>query len=181
MLTNTSNNNKIFGLRQLLITVAFLFLLILGAKIDLNLGGKVSFTLQTLVLGIAYYFLSKRWRLALIFIYLTLGIMGISVFNSGAGWDYFISWPLGFFIGFLVAALLPTTRDNSSWPPLIYFLFLHAIIIVLGACWIAVYTNSTQNGIETLIELLPGVFIKSGVGAALIWLWQAAETRKLIG
>ena len=154
---------------------AFLFLAIVGAKVDLDFGGNVSFTLQTLVLGIAYYVLPRNWRLILIITYLFLGILGFPVFNSGVGWDYFISWPLGFFVGFVVAALLPTPGNKSFWTVLGYFALLHTAIVVLGVSWLAFYANSTYKGLETALELLPGAIIKSGAGALLVWVWLRLE------
>mgnify|MGYP001040430981 CR=1 FL=1 len=147
---------------------AFLFLLIAGAKIDLDFGGNVSFTLQTLVLGLAYYFLPRNWRLTLILTYLLLGIFGFSVYNGGSGWSYFVSWPLGFFVGFILAAFLKIPKQNSYWLLLGYFLLLHAIIVVLGSTWLAFYANSAYKGLETALELLPGAIIKSGVGTGII-------------
>lgn len=157
---------------------AFLFLVILGAKVDLDLGGNVSFTLQTLVLGIAYYFLPKYWRLTLIVTYLLLGILGFSVFNGGVGWPYFISWPLGFFVGFVVAALFPPPLFTSFWPVLGYFLLLHIAIVVIGVSWLSIYANSAQKGLETALELLPGAAIKSVLGALLVWIWVRLEKKR---
>jgi len=156
---------------------AFLFLLIAGAKVDFDIRGNVSFTLQTLVLGLAYYFLPRNWRLSLILMYLLLGILGFSVFNSGSGWSYFISWPLGFFIGFIVSTFLKTPKQSNYWRILGYFLWLHAIIVVLGTTWLAYYTNLQQKGIETAMELLPGALIKSGIGAMLVWVWIKLDGR----
>jgi len=67
----TLKNN--IGLKQQqkhwLLAGAFLFLLIIGAKIDLDFGERVSFTLQTLFLGLAYFYLPLRYRIVLISTY----------------------------------------------------------------------------------------------------------------
>jgi biotin transport system substrate-specific component len=100
LMLRNSWNKRLKG-KHSLVAGAFLLLVILGAKIDLDLGGTVSFTLQTLFLGLAYFYLPRLWKFVLIALYLSLGIVGVPVFNGGAGWDYFSSWPLGFFAGFV--------------------------------------------------------------------------------
>ena len=86
MLTLRSKNKLNNIVKHSLIAGAFLLLVVFGAKIDLDLGGSVSFTLQTLFLGLAYYYLPIRWRFLLIIVYLGLGIVGLAVFNGGVGW-----------------------------------------------------------------------------------------------
>lgn len=154
-----------------LLAGAFLFLVILGAKIDLDFGGVVSFTLQTLVLGLAYYLLPRSFRVGLIGVYLLLGIVGVPVFNGGAGWAYFSSWPLGFFVGFVVAAFIPVAVPKGFSSALGFFSLLHAVVLVLGALWVGIYSSSSTKGIETFVELLPGALIKSFAGAGLVWLF----------
>jgi biotin transport system substrate-specific component len=171
MQTNTNKSLHQDFKKHFILGSAFLFLLIAGAKIDLDVGGNISFTLQTLVLGLAYYYLPRNSRFGLIFTYLFLGIIGLPVFNGGAGWAYLISWPLGFFIGFVVSGFLQSPTDNSYWLLiLVYFLLLHAVIVGFGVTWLAIYANSAYNGLETAFELLPGAIIKSGLGVANILL-----------
>ena len=153
-----------------LLAGAFLFLLVLGAKVDLDFGGVVSFTLQTLVLGLSYYLLPRSFRVGLIGVYLLLGIVGVPVFNGDAGWVYFSSWPLGFFVGFVVAAFIPVAVPKGFSSALQFFSQLHVVILVLGAVWVGIYGSSSTKGIETLVELLPGALIKSFAGAGIVWL-----------
>ena len=156
--------------KQLFIAVAFLFLLVAGAKVDLNFGGLVSFTLQTLILGVAYFFLPSKWKLALILTYLILGILGLPVFNGGAGWTYFSSWPLGFFVGFVLAAFVPKPIFPNFFNALNFFLQIHVIILAIGILGVGIYASSVSKAMETGLELLPGAIIKSIIGAGLIHL-----------
>jgi biotin transport system substrate-specific component len=165
-----SNLNKTSNKKHLLLAGAFLLLVILGAKLDLDLGGLVSFTLQTLFLGLAYYYLPKSWRLILIFCYLMLGILGIPVFNGGVGWFYFSSWPLGFFVGFAVCAFLPVASPRGFASTVRFFAQVHGIIILLGVVWVGLYAGSSIKAFETFIEILPGAFIKTYAGAGVVWL-----------
>ena len=170
MLMPKSSKIKIRNLKHSPMVSAFLFLmgLVLGAKLDLDFGGLVSFTLQTLFLGLAYYYLPTKWRLAAILIYLALGILGVPVFNGGVGWSYFISFPLGFFIGFVLAAMVPRPSTNGLMSVFIFMLQIHAVIVVAGIVGIAWYSGSYITALETAMDILPGAVIKSAVGAAVV-------------
>ena len=148
---------------------AFLLLLILGAKIDLDVGGIVSFTLQTLFLGLAYYYLPRAFRIGLIVVYLFLGVIGIPVFNGGVGWSYFTSWPLGFFVGFLVSAFIPVVQPRGFASAVRFFAQMHGVIIICGIVWVGVYASSSIQACETFSQILPGAFIKTFAGAGIVW------------
>mgnify|MGYP000618850861 FL=1 len=152
-----------------LLTGAFLLALVLSAKADIDLGGLVSFTLQTLVLGIGYFLLPKIWRFVLILAYIALGIAGLRVFNGGVGWAYVISWPLGFFV---LAAYISTPKKITLSNLFSYFLQIHIVIVTLGICVLGWHTGSVHKAIDTLFELLPGIVIKSLLGTGLIWVWN---------
>jgi len=155
-----------------LLTGAFLLALVISAKADIDLGGLVSFTLQTLVLGIGYFLLPKIWRFVLILVYIALGIAGLSVFNGGVGWAYVISWPLGFFVGFVLAAYISTPKKITLSNLFSYFLQIHIVIVTLGIYVLGWHTGSVHKAIDTLFELLPGIVIKSLLGTGLIWVWN---------
>ncbi|MBT8327596.1 MAG: biotin transporter BioY, partial [Bacteroidia bacterium] len=126
-----------------------MLLLIVGSKIDINLGGLVSFTLQTLFLGLAYYFLPRNWKLAVISVYLILGIAGLPVFNGGSGWSYFTSWPLGFFIGFVCAAFITEPSAHNFYNSLAFFLQVHVVILTIGIIGVGIYTTSFAKALDT--------------------------------
>ncbi|PCJ63120.1 MAG: hypothetical protein COA58_16545 [Bacteroidetes bacterium] len=167
--------------RHLFQAGAFLFLISWGAKIDFDLGGLVSFTLQTLFLGLAYYYLPFGWRLGLVTVYLLLGILGIPVFNGGAGWDYFSSWPLGFFMGFVLSVFVTKSSKSNFYAFLSFFFRVHMIILLSGIVWIGVYADSFTRALETCVELLPGAIIKSLVGAAIVWVVEKKLVLKTKG
>lgn len=159
---------------------AFLLLLIFGAKIDLDVGGIVSFTLQTLFLGLAYYYLPQAFRVGLMGAYLCLGIIGIPVFNGGAGWSYFTSWPLGFFVGFLVSAFIPVVQPRGFASAVRFFAQMHGVIIICGIVWVGFYASSSIQAFETFSQILPGAFIKTFAGAGTVWLVTHYSASKLI-
>jgi biotin transporter BioY len=166
MTSNSLNKRTKYG-GQLLLAIAFLFLLILSAKLSIDLG-IVNFTFQTLMLGLAYYFLERKWRLAIIAIYLGLGIVGLKVFSGGVGWSYFTSQPLGFFIGFVVVAFLPRSSPKFL-NILLYFIQLHLIIVVLGLFNIVLIYAPYYDTLMLGLKLLPGLIIKSLLGSLLVF------------
>ncbi len=149
---------------------AFLCLVAAGAQVSIDLGGMISFTLQTLFLGLAYYYLPLRWKSALILTYLAGGIAGLPVFQGGIGWAYFSSSPLGFFVGFMLTIYIPSPSSSKLSATLLYFLHLHTVILLLGVLWLSYYTESASKGLETCLELLPGLFLKSILGMAIVWI-----------
>jgi biotin transporter BioY len=166
MLRNSWNKRLIK--KHPLLAGAFLLLVILGAKIDLDLGGIVSFTLQTLFLGLAYCYLPRSWKFVLIAGYLLLGIAGVPVFNGGAGWDYFSSWPLGFFVGFVLAAMIPSPESSEFLPAARFFIQIHVVIILAGVSGIVWHSGSCLMALETAVEILPGAVLKTLTGAGVV-------------
>jgi biotin transport system substrate-specific component len=169
MLTQKNKLNSNKNLKHPLLAGAFLLLVILGSKIDLNFGGLVSFTLQTLFLGLAYYFLPFQWRLVLIVTYLLLGIAGVPVFNGGVGWEYFSSGPFGFFVGFILAGFLKPTEKSNFGLLFFYFIQIHIVIVFVGILWMGFYIGSIPNALTMAVDLQMGVALKSLAGAGLVW------------
>ena len=167
LMLRNSWNKRLKG-KHSLVAGAFLLLVILGAKIDLDLGGTVSFTLQTLFLGLAYFYLPRLWKFVLIALYLSLGIVGVPVFNGGAGWDYFSSWPLGFFAGFVLAAVIPSPEYSGFLPAVRFFSQIHVVIILVGVVGIVWHSDSYVMALKTAIEILPGAVLKIMAGAVIV-------------
>lgn len=165
MQTQTNKINTYDVKKHSLLAGAFLVLVVLGAKIDLDVGGNISFTLQTLFLGLAYFYLPLYFRWGLIVTYLSLGIAGVPVFNGGVGWDYFVSWPLGFFVGFILAAFVPKPTNAGFLRMLVFFMVVHLIIVF---CGLIGYSTSWEMAWQTFGELSPGMVIKSVVGAGIV-------------
>ena len=147
----TKINADFKGLRKhSIITGIFIVLLILGAKLAIDLGGAVSFTLQTLVLGIGYFLLPKTWRFVLILAYIALGIAGLNVFNGDTGWAYVMSWPLGFFVGFILAAYIPAPEEITFLTLFSYFLQIHVVILTIGICVVGWHAGTVHKATDTL-------------------------------
>jgi len=153
--------------------VLFLLLVILGAKIDFRLRrNSLILTLQTLFSRIWHIFLfyPRPRKVVLIAVYLSLGIAGVSVFNGGAGWDYFSSWPLGFFVGFVLAAVIPSPEHSGFLPAVRFFSQLHVVIILAGVVGIVWHSGSYVMALKTAIDILPGAVLKILAGAGFVTL-----------
>lgn len=166
--------------KHLFLAGAFLLALVLASKVEVDLGGLVSFTFQTLVLSVGYYLLPKKWRLFLILSYMALGIARFRVFNGDTGWAYVISWPLGFFIGFVLAAFIPVPKEVTVLALFSYLVQIHVVILTFGICVVGWHAGSIYKAIDTLFELLPGLVIKSLLGTGLIWVWNRYYQSKIL-
>lgn len=162
--------------KQLLYVIAFVVLMAVGARVSFDIGGEVRLSLQTLFLGLFYFFMNRRLRIISILIYLAIGIAGIGVFSNGAsGWEHFIGPGLGFFIGFLISAWFAPMVGSYQYI-LGYMILLHFVILTCGLTVLSIreldFTIFTGLG----LELLPGAVLKSLVAAFLCYLIEGNST-----
>lgn len=164
--------------KQSLLVIAFVLLLWVSAQITINNSSTLSFTLQTLVVGVFYYYMRTYWKLAAMLIYLIMGIAGIGVFSHGqSGWAYFSSEALGFFMGFILVAFVPIFKGNYQ-NHFTYFILIHLIILAVGLGVWSIYDQSMEPLLSTSIVLLPGAIIKSLAGAGITWLLSEKIRKK---
>ena len=152
--------------KQLFTAVAFLFVLSLGAKVEIPLA-TINITLQTLILLVAYSFLTLPFRLGLVISYIVLGGLGLPVFNDGLGFSYVFSTPIGFFLGFVAVAFLPI-KQGSLLQIINYFLIAHLIILVLGITGLFLYGIEPYKVVEIITPLIIGALVKSGLGGLFV-------------
>ena len=75
----------------------------------------VSFTLQTLYLGLMQIFAPKYAR-SVMFIWFGSGIIGAPVFSAGGGWNYLAhGYGTGYIIGMMLSTLLLCTPVTRLW------------------------------------------------------------------
>ncbi len=170
-------NKKYLG-KQSLKVVAFLFILVLGAKITVPLGNGIPFTLQTLALSLGYYYLTKPQRILSIIVYLLFGIVGLPVFSQGAGIDYFVSWPIGFFLGFVLTSTI--VANKKSWLfTLLYFIQIHSVVVLCGFVGLIAHSMAFSKAINEILHLLPGMIIKSLLGTFIVYLIDSIYRGKM--
>ena len=162
--------------KQLLPVIAFVVLVGIGGRLTIDSGVITPFSLQTLFLALIFYFSSKAQRIVAVLTYLLLGILGLPLFLDGAsGLDYFKSSSLGFFIGFVLAAFV-STRGQSYIDIFTYFIVVHFVIVLCGLLGLAAL-QSAQGLSEITIALIPGMVVKSLLGAVLVYVLLRFNSR----
>lgn len=76
--------------------------------------GPVPITLQTMVCLLGGKVLGARWGAYAMLAYMTLGLMGLPVFSSGAGPAYLLHPTFGYIVGFVGAALYTGWREEKK-------------------------------------------------------------------
>ncbi len=156
-------------------------LMILAAKANFTLPfSDVPFTLQSLVAVMTGAIYGPRSGVLSMSLYLLLGLVGLPVFSGqSSGNEYFMSERGGFLLGFVAAAGLSGYMARVGWGRKIgdglKLMFLgHTILIIMGLAGIALSHDSEWELLPVFIGILPGMLVKSAVGAALLrffWSW----------
>ena len=154
-----------------LIPLAVLFIS-LGAQLTLKPDNETIFTLQTLAMGLCFFYMPRKHRLLAILIYLGIGIAGLPVFSDGrSGWEYFsLNRVLGYFLGFILVAFMNPMKQGKWTSAFTYFISLHVIIVGMGSLLIAIGEKSFKPIPDIFSTLLPGMLIKSVLGVLLLLL-----------
>ncbi|MGQ4002171.1 biotin transporter BioY [Francisellaceae bacterium CB300] len=162
------NSIKTIIIKGLLLSFLVL-LLAISARIKINLiPDSLPLTLQTYAICLTTIFLSIDLAIYSVFLYVSLGILGLPVFAGGAsGVDVLFGYSGGYIIGFLLATTTIYTIRKIRLIKLnglnvfIYSLVIHLIIIICGFIWLGAlkgYSFSFHNG---LLPLLIPALIKS--------------------
>jgi biotin transport system substrate-specific component len=154
-----------------------LLLLCVLAPVAIDLGLATPVTLQSLlVIGLP---MAVGWRagtLAVV-LYLVAGAAGLPVFAGGrSGTEVFLGPSGGFLAGFVVVAALAgawaarARRDYLG--RLRVFLVSHVVLLAIGTIGLLGAGLTVPQIGEIMLRLLPGLAIKSAVGAGLVRLWE---------
>ena len=138
----------------------FVFLFALAAHIRLYLPfSPVPVTFQTFVVFLSVVFVGKR-AIAALAAYLILGLAGLNVFSSGAGFSYLVGPTGGYIIGFFLAALLliktlPLQRTLFWY--ILSFVAADALILISGSLWLTL-TMKVSFGQALTLGALPFIY-----------------------
>lgn len=147
--------------------------------IDLNLPNvTIPVSGQTLAILTGAVFLKPLESLLSIFIYCLLGIIGTPVFSDGnSGWEAFSGGSLGYFIGFLVAAVGVSYYAMKGWTDSILKLSVLQIvgtlvILSMGTLFLC-FKFGLVKGIEYgFTPFVLGGVVKVILGVIVVWLIQ---------
>ena len=158
----------------------------LGAQIEplaaTPFADAVPGTLQTLAVLAGGALLGPgRGALAMLG-YLALGLVGVPVFHDWKALppaDFVNYFSAGYLIGFIPAAAFAgwaAQRWRSLLGLLLVMLLGHLIVLGIGAPVLAAWTSIEFALERGLINLLPGMGIKSALGALLVYFWRVRRS-----
>ena len=153
-------------------------LISLLAPIEINAGGQIPITLQTLIILVAAMILGAWQGFFATLLYLILGAAGLPVFAEGtAGIEKFWSNTGGFLLAFPLAAFVTGLMASGSWGLRWINVFLtlitgHVLILIPGFAWWGYFEGF--EGVSSIIySLLPGLYLKVFLGGICIILINA--------
>nr|WP_298684166.1 biotin transporter BioY [uncultured Dongia sp.] len=141
----------------------------------------VPMTMQTFVVLMIGAAFGARLAAATVLAYLIEGALGLPVFATGAGLAYMAGPTAGYLVGFLTAATLvgwfaDRGHGRSVMTTLVAFLVGEAVILSLGAGWLAILFGPEKALSAGLLPFLPGEGIKVALACALLpVMWRLAR------
>ena len=114
LVTNKLNKNKIFNLVNISTGLFGSIILIISAKIKVDLY-PVPMTLQPLAVLMIGMLFGRNLAIATIGLYILEGIAGFPVFAYGGGLLYLFGPTGGFIVGFLIAGLVLGELADRGW------------------------------------------------------------------
>ena len=167
-------------LQKAALVLAGTVLLALSAHIKVPFW-PVPMTMQTFVVLMIGAAFGARLAGATVLAYLIEGAFGLPVFATGAGLGYMAGPTAGYLAGFLVAATLvgglaDRGHGRSILTTLMAFLVGEAVILALGAGWLAVLFGPEKAVSAGLLPFLPGEAVKVALACAVLPLmWRIAR------
>ena len=114
LVTNKLNKNKIFNLANISTVLVGSIILIISAKIKVDLY-PVPMTLQPLAVLMIGMLFGRNLATATIGLYILEGIAGFPVFANGGGLLYLFGPTGGFIVGFFIAGLVLGELADRGW------------------------------------------------------------------
>ena len=114
LVTNKLNKNKIFNLANISAVLFGSIILIISAKIKVDLY-PVPMTLQPLAVLMIGMLFGRNLAIATIGLYILQGIAGFPVFAYGGGLLYLFGPTGGFIVGFFIAGLVLGELADRGW------------------------------------------------------------------
>lgn len=166
---------SVYGLPRVALALLCSGLIALSAQLVIWLPyTPVPVTGQTLAVVLTGALLGPRWGVLAVLFYIAEGSLGWPVFHGGTGgWIRLIGPTGGYLVGFVVAAFVVGCLARRGWDrrfltALAMMLAGQAVILALGAAWLAQFGPVGQALINGVIPFLPGELIKSLLAAAAL-------------
>jgi len=138
--------------------------------------GVVDISFQTLVILVIGALFRPIESFLIVLGYILLGAIGLPIYSGYVGGhEKLLGVTAGFFLGFLIAApVVGVVRNRfrkSFWSDSLVLVFTHGLLLVPGFIWLGVQLPNLDL-LEVLWPLLPGLLIKSLVGAGIVFLLE---------
>lgn len=166
--------------------VVFLLLMVLSAHIKLETPiDSLSFSLQTIVLGLTCRVLKPLDAFKVVLIYILLGAVGLDVFSAVTEGPHFYTHRYaGFLMGFLICPLYfhYMRRVSNKCLQDLFFVFLgmHAILLMAGIIRME-YPGYNSSAVTTVITTLaPAAILKSVLLALILRILTAIPAWKTV-
>ena len=151
-----------------------------SAQLSISLPESVSvapITGQTLAVLLIAWILKWRWGALAIVLYLIIGTLGAPIFSEfSSGVEVLTGPSLGYFIGFVVAALVVgkmAEKQKSRFGfYLLQMLIGSLVILLIGWLGLFRYLDWKEGLIKGVLPFLPGALIKVFLGAILLSVYR---------
>ena len=180
LVTNKLNKNKIFNLVNISTVLFGSIILIISAKIKVDLY-PVPMTLQPLAVLMIGMLFGRNLAIATIGLYILEGIAGFPVFAYGGGLLYLFGPTGGFIVGFLIAGLVLGELADRGWGrnilSSIFCMILGMFIIYFfGILQLSAIKGFAFAIIEGFYPFLVGDLYKLLVAGILVpFIWKLAK------
>lgn len=155
------------------VLLATVMMCVLG-PLSINMQGYTPITLQSL--GVILFPIIFGWKegTTAIALYLGVGALGVPVFAEfKGGVEWFTSSSGGFLIGFVptaaFAGIMAERTKQQFFRYFIIFLGSHLLLLLFGFAGLYLAEVHLENMADVGKYLLPGMFIKSFMGAILVF------------
>lgn len=151
-----------------------------AAQLSVSLGegtAALPITGQTLVVLLIAKVQKWPWAIYSLLLYFLMGILGLPVFaNFDSGWQVFSGNSLGYFIGFMAAAVLihqmQQKQANHFGPTFIQFFLASILILLFGFIGLLRFTDPLTALQKGVLPFLIGALIKVFMATALISVYR---------
>ena len=180
LVTNKLNKNKIFNLINISTVLFGSIILIISAKIKVDLY-PVPMTLQPLAVLMIGMLFGRNLAIATIGLYILEGIAGFPVFAYGGGLLYLFGPTGGFIVGFFIAGLVLGELADRGWGrnilSSIFCMMLGMFIIYFfGILQLSAIKGFTFAIIKGFYPFLVGDLYKLLVAGILVpFIWRLAK------
>lgn len=160
--------------KRMVLLCALLLMMCLAGPARLDTADGIPMTLQSLVVVLMPILVGWRRGVLLVCAYLLLGGIGAPVFAGGtSGWNRFAGTTGGFLLAFPIAAtavgaLAERIRKYHALFGGLLMVSGQAIVLTLGLIWSMRISPPALSLPELVAAFLPGLLLKSGIGAMLI-------------